>query len=250
MHRRHVHRCAVRTHCMSSLASTRELCPVHHPPRAAAALCTCRCAALMPRRRAHAAAPPPRPPPPCRDARTRAHPLALSRGRAPARADQCGARYVCAGRGQTPDARASMTCLVCASSDERVHKPHQPLTNFDKDAVRHHSLTPLHEHATNAKMPTPRGTHFVSTGAGARNEAAFVGIKQHYEFETRQTTAFVYALRGERLFIMGGAGVGKSHTAERARRGRVMSQRRWASGRRGWSRRRGPRGRGWTRSAC
>ena len=97
MHRRHVHRCAVRTHCMSSLASTRELCPVHHPPRAAAALCTCRWAALMPRRRAHAAAPPPRPPPPCRAARTRAHPLALSRGRTPTMADQCGARCVCAG---------------------------------------------------------------------------------------------------------------------------------------------------------
>ena len=79
------------THCMSLLASGRELCPVHHPPHAAAALCTCRCAALMPRRRAHAAAPPPCPLPPCRAARTRARPSALGRGRAPASADQCGA---------------------------------------------------------------------------------------------------------------------------------------------------------------
>ena len=64
-----------------------------------------------------------------------------------------------------------MSCLVCASSDERVHKPHQPLAKFDKTAAERHALKPPHEHFANAKAPSPRATHFMSADAGACNKA-------------------------------------------------------------------------------
>ena len=92
---------AVATHCplrMSTCLCTPATCCCLDQSRAAhsthpcCCCAACRGAALLPRRRAHAAAPPPRPPPlSCRAARARARPSALGRGRAPARADQCGA---------------------------------------------------------------------------------------------------------------------------------------------------------------